>query len=158
MQRHPMTPAGHEKLIEDLRYLKEVARPKIVRDIEDARAHGDISENSEYEDAKERQAHCEGRILELTGRIAAAEIIDIKKVAPSERVIFGTTVVVEDEQSEEQARYRIVGEDEADVKQGLLSVTSPIARALIGKNLGDEVSVETPKGARRFTITDVLYE
>ncbi len=158
MQRHPMTPAGHEKLVEDLRYLKEVARPKIVRDIEEARAHGDISENSEYEDAKERQAHCEGRILELTGRIAAAEIIDIKKVAPSDRVIFGTTVVVEDEESEEEARYRIVGEDEADVKHGLLSVVSPIARALIGRNIGDEVLVQTPKGSRRLTITDVLYE
>jgi len=152
-----MTPAGHEKLLEDLRHLKEVERPKIVRDIEEARAHGDISENSEYEDAKERQAHCEGRILELTGRIAAAEIIDIKKVAPSERVIFGTTVVVEDEESEEEARYRIVGEDEADVKAGLVSVTSPIARALIGRNVGDEVLVQTPRGARRLTITDVLY-
>jgi transcription elongation factor GreA len=152
-----MTPAGHEKLLEDLRHLKEVERPKIVRDIEEARAHGDISENSEYEDAKERQAHCEGRILELTGRIAAAEIIDIKKVAPSERVIFGTTVVVEDGESEEEARYRIVGEDEADVKAGLVSVTSPIARALIGRNVGDEVLVQTPRGARRLTITDVLY-
>jgi transcription elongation factor GreA len=152
-----MTPAGHEKLLEDLRRLKEIERPKIVRDIEEARAHGDISENSEYEDAKERQAHCEGRILELTGRIAAAEIIDIKKVAPSERVIFGTTVVVEDDESEEESRYRIVGEDEADVKHGLLSVTSPIARALIGRNVGDEVLVQTPKGARRLTITDVLY-
>jgi transcription elongation factor GreA len=158
MQRHPMTPAGHEKLIEDLRYLKEVARPKIVRDIEEARAHGDISENSEYEDAKERQAHCEGRILELTGRIAAAEIIDIKKVAPSDRVIFGTTVLLEDEETDEASRYRIVGEDEADVKQGMISVTSPIARALIGKQLGDEVAVQTPKGSRRFTITDVRYE
>jgi transcription elongation factor GreA len=152
-----MTPAGHEKLLEDLRRLKEIERPKIVRDIEEARAHGDISENSEYEDAKDRQAHCEGRILELTGRIAAAEIIDIKKVAPSDRVIFGTTVVVEDDESEEEARYRIVGEDEADVKQGLLSVTSPIARALIGRNVGDEVLVQTPKGARRLTITDVQY-
>src|SRR6185436_12571642 len=135
MQRHPMTPAGHEKLIEDLRYLKEVERPKIVKDIEEARAHGDISENSEYEDAKERQAHCEGRILELTGRLAAAEIIDISKVEPSDRVIFGTTVVLEDDESPEASRYRIVGEDEADVKQGLISVASPIARALVGKEV-----------------------
>jgi transcription elongation factor GreA len=158
MQRHPMTPEGHEKLVEDLRYLKEVLRPKIVRDIEEARAHGDISENSEYEDAKERQSHCEGRIIELGARLAAAEIIDITKVQPSERVIFGTTVVLEDQETDEKSRYRIVGEDEADVKQGLLSVGSPIARALIGKEVGDEVTVQTPRGARRFTITDVQYK
>ena len=152
-----LTPEGYKKLKEEIEYLSNDKRREVAERIRVARQFGDISENSEYEDAKERQAHCEGRILELTGRIAAAEIIDIKKVAPSERVIFGTTVVVEDEESEEEARYRIVGEDEADVKAGLVSVTSPIARALIGRNVGDEVLVQTPKGARRLTITDVLY-
>ncbi len=157
MQRVPMTPEGHQKLQETVRHMKEVVRPGIVQDIEEARAHGDLSENSEYEDAKERQSLCEGRLRDFESRLAAAEVIDIKKVEPSERVIFGTTVVVEDLETEDEVQYRIVGELEADVKSGTISVTSPLARALIGKEVGDEALVRTPKGERRFSINDVLY-
>lgn len=157
MQRVPMTPEGHTKMVEELRLQKEVVRPKIVRDIEEARAHGDISENSEYEDAKHRQSLCEGRIRELEGKVAAAEVIDIKRISPSDRVVFGTTVSIEDLETEEELCLRIVGEDEADVKSGSISVTSPIARALVGKEVGDEAVVQTPRGTRRFTITEVSY-
>lgn len=142
----------------ELANLKEVVRPKIVRDIEEARAHGDISENSEYEDAKERQALCEGRIAELTSQLAMLEIIDVKRLVKSERVVFGTTVALEDQETEDTVRYRLVGEYEANAKAGLISVTSPIGRALIGKNKDDEVVVQTPRGPRRFTIVDVVYE
>ena len=158
MQRHPMTPEGHKKLSETLKYLKEVVRPQIVRDIEEARAHGDLSENSEYEDAKERQSLTEGRIRDMESKLAASEVIDVTKMQPSERVVFGTTVMVEDVETEEESRYRIVGEDESDVKSGLISVLSPIARALIGQEIDDEVTVRAPGGDRKLVITDVLYE
>ena len=158
MQRVPMTPEGYEALQKELTRLREVVRPQIVRDIEEAISHGDISENSEYEDAKHRQGLCEGRILELTGKIGAAEIIDIATIPPSSRVIFGVTVEVEDTETEEVSTYRIVGLDEADVKEGKISVTSPLARALIGKEEGDEVVVQTPRGARRMTINEVRYK
>lgn len=158
MQRVPMTPEGHQKLKITVKHLKEVVRPGIVLDIEEARAHGDLSENSEYEDAKERQSLCEGRVRDLESRLAAAEVIDISKMEPSERVIFGTTVVLEDLETEVELRYRIVGELESDVKQGTISVTSPIARAVIGKEAGDEAVVRTPRGIRRFSINEVLYE
>jgi transcription elongation factor GreA len=157
-QRIPMTPAGHAMLTVELRRLKEHERLKIVRDIEEARAQGDISENSEYEDAKHRQSLCEGRIMELEGKLAAAEIIDVSKLQPSDRVVFGVTVVVEDQETGEEARYRVVGVDEADVKAGLISVSSPIGRALVGKREGDEVTFQSPRGQRRFSITQVLYK
>ncbi len=158
MQRHPMTPEGHKKLSETLKHLKEVVRPQIVKDIEEARAHGDLSENSEYEDAKERQSLTEGRIRDMEAKLAASEIIDVTKMEPSDRVVFGTTVVVEDLESEEQSQYRIVGENESDVKAGLISVLSPIARALIGREIDDEVTVRAPGGDRKMVITDVLYK
>ena len=158
MQRVPMTPAGYAALAAELKYNKETLRLQIVRDIEEARAHGDISENSEFEDAKHRQSLCEGRIRELEGKLAAAEVIDVSRLAPSDRVIFGVTVVVEDLDSGETATYRIVGTDEADVKQGLISVTSPLGRALVGKETGDEVKFEAPGGQRRFAISEVLYK
>ena len=158
MQRHPMTPEGHKKLSETLKHLKEVVRPQIVKDIEEARAHGDLSENSEYEDAKERQSLTEGRIRDMEAKLAASEVIDVTKMEPSERVVFGTTVLVEDLETEEESRYRIVGEDESDVKAGLISVLSPIARALIGREVDDEVIVRAPGGDRKMVITDVLYE
>ena len=158
MQRHPMTPEGHKKLSETLKHLKEVVRPQIVKDIEEARAHGDLSENSEYEDAKERQSLTEGRIRDMESKLAASEVIDVTKMEPSERVVFGTTVLVEDLETEEESRYRIVGEDESDVKAGLISVLSPIARALIGREVDDEVIVRAPGGDRKMVITDVLYE
>lgn len=153
-----MTPAGAARMAAELQNLKEVVRPKIVRDIEEARAHGDISENSEYDDAKERQAHCEGRIVELTSQLAMLEVIDISRLPKSNRVVFGTQVVLEDQETEETVKYRLVGEYEANAKAGLISVTSPIGRGLIGKSKDDEVLVQTPRGPRRFTIVDVLYE
>ncbi|MEC8191558.1 MAG: transcription elongation factor GreA [Myxococcota bacterium] len=158
MQRHPMTPEGHKKLSETLKHLKEVVRPQIVKDIEEARAHGDLSENSEYEDAKERQSLTEGRIRDMEAKLAASEIIDVTKMEPSDRVVFGTTVVVEDLETEEESQYRIVGENESDVKSGLISVLSPIARALIGREIDDEVTVRAPGGDRKMVITDVLYK
>lgn len=157
MDRVPITPAGAVRMQAELAYLKEVLRPKIVRDIEEARAHGDISENSEYEDAKERQALCEGKIGELTGMVAALEIIDVAKLPKSDRVVFGTTVEMEDTDSGESVQYRIVGNYEADAKAGLISVTSPIGRALIGKRKDDEIAVQTPRGTRRFVINEVHY-
>ena len=132
-------------------------RPQIVKDIEEARAHGDLSENSEYEDAKERQSLTEGRVRDMEAKLAASEVIDVTKLEPSDRVVFGVTVVVEDLDTDEEARYRIVGEDESDVKQGLISVRSPIARALIGREVDDEVTVRAPGGDRKMVITEVLY-
>ena len=132
-------------------------RPQVVRDIEEARAHGDISENSEYDDAKERQAHIEGRIREIEARLALAEVIDITKVPPSDRVIFGTTIELEDQDTGDTITYRIVGTEEADVKAGLISYSSPIGRALIGRSVGDEVRFETPKGTRTVVINAVHY-
>lgn len=157
MQRHPMTPEGHKRLSETLKHLKEVVRPQIVKDIEEARAHGDLSENSEYEDAKERQSLTEGRVRDMESKLTAAEIIDVTKLEPSDRVVFGVTVVVEDSETEVEARYRIVGEDESDVKKGLISVLSPIARALIGREVDDEVTVRAPGGDRKMVIIEVLY-
>ncbi len=157
MQRYPMTPTGHALLVAELKRLKEVVRPQIVLDIEEARAHGDISENSEYEDAKHRQSLCEGRTRELGSKIAAAEIIDVTQIEPSDRVIFGVTVEMEDLDTEDELRYQIVGEDYADVKEGRISVKSPIGRALIGKEVDDEITVHTPRGVRKFVITEVHY-
>lgn len=156
-ERVPMTPAGYQKLLADFKYVREVLRPQIVRDIEEARAHGDISENSEYEDAKERQAAAEGRLREIESRLSLAEVIDITKVPPTDRVIFGTTVELEDQDTGDSVSYRFVGTEEADVKNGLISYSSPIGRALIGRMLGDEVRFETPKGTRTVVITAVHY-
>lgn len=156
-QRIPMTPAGYAKVVAEFKHCREVLRPQVVRDIEEARAHGDISENSEFEDAKERQAHLDGRARELESRIAMAEVIDITQVPASDRVIFGVTVEVEDEDSGEVVSYRIVGTEEADAKAGLVSYSSPLARALIGRSKGDEVRFETPKGTRTVVINAVHY-
>ncbi len=158
MQRFPVTPEGYNALEKELRYQKEVNRGQIVRDIEEARAHGDISENSEYEDAKERQAMCDGRIRLLEGQIAAAEIIDVHKLTPSERVVFGTTVRIENVDSGEERQWRIVGEYETDVENGRISYRSPVARALIGRSVGDEVAVPTPGGRQNWEIVEVRYE
>lgn len=155
MQRTPITPIGYQTLVRDLRHLKEVVRPQIVRDIEDARAHGDISENSEYEDAKERQSHCEGRIAEVENLVATADIIDVLKLPRNGRVVFGVTVEIT--RDTDNRKYRIVGESEADVGQGLISFKSPLARALIGRSEGDEVEVPTPGGMQRWEIVEVVY-
>lgn len=157
MERFPMTPTGYQKVIAELKHIKEVVRPQIVRDIEEARAHGDISENSEYEDAKERQAHTEGRIAELENRISRADVIDINTILPTDKVIFGTTVEVEDVDTGDTIKYRLVGTEEVDVRAGLLSYSSPIGRALIGKKVGMEVQFETPRGTRTVIINAVHY-
>ena len=156
MNRHHLTPAGYQKVVDELRHCKEVMRPAIVRDIEEARAHGDISENSEYEDAKERQAHCEGRIAELEGRVASADIIDVTKLPKNDRVIFGSTVVIENGNGERRT-WRIVGEDEASVESGTVSYKSPLGKALIGKNEGDEAVVPAPSGNQNWEILEVHY-
>lgn len=151
-----MTPSGRDKLRADLKHLKEVVRPQVVKDIEEARAHGDISENSEYDDAKERQAHAEGRIREIESRLALAEVIDITTVKPSNTVMFGTTVDVEDDDGNEMT-YQVVGAEDMDVKAGRISYSSPIGRALIGRKVGDEVRFDTPKGQRNVVINAVRY-
>ena len=157
MQRVPMTPEGHKKLEAELKLSKGVLRPGIVKDIEEARAHGDISENSEFEDAKHRQALLEGRIAHLEGMLAAAEIIDVATLTPSERVVFGTRVELLDAETEEELAYRIVGTEEVDIKAGCISFSSPIGKAMIGRSVGDEVTVHTPKGVRTFEILEVHY-
>jgi len=156
--RNPVTPEGYKALVEELKHEKEVVRPQIVRDIEEARAHGDISENSEYEDAKERQAHCEGRIAELEHRVATAEVIDVKKLPVSDRVVFGTTVRIENTETGEERTWTIVGETEADIERGRISFKSPLGKALIGRHEGEEVVVPAPSGKQTWEIIEVRYE
>ena len=157
MQRVPMTPEGHKKLSETVKHLKEVVRPQIVQDIEEARAHGDLSENSEYEDAKERQALIEGKMARLEQLAASAEIIDVTKLIPSERVVFGTTVSLEHVENGTERTWQIVGETEANIEEGQISYKSPLARALIGSSEGDEVEVPAPGGIQRWEIVQVQY-
>lgn len=158
MERNPITPEGYKKLVAELKHHKEVLRPGVVKEIEEARAHGDLSENAEYDYAKDKQGMIEARTAELENMVARAEIIDITKIPRSERVIFGTTVELMDLETEDELEYRIVGTIEADVKAGLISYTSPIARSLIGQSIGDEVRVKTPKGIRTLEILNVRYE
>jgi transcription elongation factor GreA len=153
--RIPMTKAGLQRLKEELKKLKYVERPKIVKEIAEARSHGDLSENAEYHAAKEKQSHLEGRIAQVDDWIARAEVIDVSK-HKGDRVVFGATVTLSDGDGEE-VRYRIVGELEADLKQGRISVTSPIARALIGKSEGDVVQVRSPGGQREYEINAVEF-
>jgi transcription elongation factor GreA len=153
----PMTPRGLVLLKEELRRRKEIERPRIVRAIEEARAHGDLSENAEYSAAKEAQSFNEGRIKELEASIALANVIDPSKLS-GERVVFGATVNLSDGDSGDEVAYTIVGEHEADIKLGLLSVTSPVARALIGREVGDTVQVRTPKGMREYEILEVKFQ
>jgi len=154
--RVPMTKSGLLRLKGELKRLKGVERPKIVREIAEARSHGDLSENAEYHAAKEKQGHVEGRIAQVEHWIASAEVIDVTKHA-GDRVVFGATVHLEDGGSGDQVKYRIVGELEADLKQGKISVTSPIARALIGRSEGDSVAVRTPGGQRQYEIISVDF-
>lgn len=155
-QKIPMTPAGYTRLRAELKQIKEVDRPENVRDIEVALGHGDLRENAEYHAAKEKQSHVEGRILQVEHWIASAEVIDVTKHA-GDRVIFGATVTLSDSDSGDEVRYRIVGELEADLKAGKISVTSPIARALIGRSEGDEVTVRSPGGARQYEIQTIEF-
>lgn len=152
----PMTLRGKKLLDDELKQLLTVDRPTIIKAIEVARGHGDLSENADYSAAKERQSFIEGRIQEINGKLARAQVIDTTNIK-SEKIVFGATVVLEEEESGKQVTYRIVGVDEADVKAGLVGITSPIARALLGKEEGDEVVVHAPKGQIHYTVLSISY-
>jgi transcription elongation factor GreA len=151
-----MTPEGYQKLQEELKHLIRVERPKVVQDIAEARAHGDLSENAEYDAAKERQGFVEGRIAEINGKMARAQVINAADI-DTEKVVFGATVKLFDVESEIESTYRIVGQDEADIKQGLISINSPVAKALIGHRVDDEVHIKVPSGTRIYEIIDIQY-
>jgi len=153
----PITKRGAEKLKQELQRLKTVDRPAVIAAIAEARAQGDLSENAEYEAAKDRQGFIEGRIQEVEGKLSAAQIIDPSALDAGGRVVFGATVELEDEDSGDTVKYQIVGEDEADLKHGLINVSSPIARALIGKEEGDTAEVQAPGGVRRYEVVSVSY-
>jgi transcription elongation factor GreA len=152
----PMTAGGFARLEEELRYLKSTARPEVIRAIAEAREHGDLSENAEYHAARERQSFIEGRVAELEDKIARAEVIDVASLN-GKTVKFGATVTLVDEDTDAEAAYQLVGEMEADVKEGRLSITAPLARALIGKEVGDSVEVMTPAGSKAYEILKVQY-
>ncbi|MEM9937222.1 MAG: transcription elongation factor GreA [Pseudomonadota bacterium] len=156
MQRTPMTAEGHAALDAELKNLKSVERPAIIQAISVAREHGDLSENAEYHAAKEKQSFIEGRIVELEDKLSRAEVIDLERVKGN-RIVFGATVTIVDVDSEEEFTYRIVGEDEADIAQHKISNTSPMSRALIGKQVGDEAEVAAPGGARVYEIADLQF-
>lgn len=158
MSKVPLTVAGAEKLREELHRLKTVDRPWVIAAIAEARSHGDLSENAEYDAAKERQGFIEGRIQEVEGKLSNAQIIDPKLLDADGRCVFGATVEIEDQDSGDGVTYQIVGEDEADIKGGKISVSSPMARALIGKYAGDIAQVQAPGGLREYEIIDVRYE
>lgn len=153
----PMTPESYEKLQQELKQRMRVDRPKVVEDIAEARSHGDLSENAEYDAAKDRQGHIEARIKELNDRIARAEVIDPKTIQ-SEKIVFGATVTLFDVDNENEVVYQLVGEDEADIKQGKISVTSPVGKALIGHKLDDEVRIRVPSGLKVYEVTDIEYK
>jgi transcription elongation factor GreA len=157
LDRVPMTVHGHERLKEELRQLKNVERKKISADIETARGHGDLKENAEYHAAKEKQSFVEGRIQDLEDKLSRANIIDPSKLT-GDRVVFGATVSIVDGETDDKNTYQIVGDDEADLKQGKISISSPIARALIGKESGDEVEIRSPKGVRKVEIVNVAFK
>ncbi|MCC6336055.1 MAG: transcription elongation factor GreA [Myxococcales bacterium] len=156
--RFPITPAGLKRLQEELKHLQSVERPKIAQEIEVARAHGDLRENAEYHAAKEKQGHIEGRIMDLNGWIANAEVIDVSRFKGQDTVLFGATVELMDVENEKKVSYRIVGEFEADLKRRWISVTSPVARGLIGKKVGEVAMVTSPGGQREFEILSVAFE
>ena len=158
MNKVPLTVRGAEKLRAELQQLKSVERPRIIQAIADARAHGDLKENAEYHAAREQQSFAEGRIKEIEGKLSNAQIIDVTKLGANGNVVFGATVDLVDEDSGDELTYQIVGEDEADIKHGLISINSPIARALIGKREGDVATVQAPGGARNLEIVEVRYE
>lgn len=153
----PLTKRGAEKLKEELQRLKTVERQAVIQAIAEARAQGDLSENAEYEAAKDKQGFIEGRILEIEGKLAAAQVIDPSTLDAGGRVVFGSTVDLEDEDTGASVTYQIVGDDEADLKHGLISISSPIARALIGKEVGDVAEVNAPGGLRHYEIVGVRY-
>jgi transcription elongation factor GreA len=156
MERIPMTEAGYKALEDEINHLKTVERPQVIRMIGEARAHGDLSENAEYHAAKERQAFIEGRVMELEDKLSRAEVIDVSKLS-GKTVKFGATVTLADEDTDAKVKYQIVGDVEADAKRGRISISSPIARALIGKAKGDSVEVAAPGGARSYEILKVEF-
>ncbi len=157
MNKVPVTVRGHEMLQSELKQLKSVDRPNVIQAIAEAREHGDLKENAEYHAAKEQQGFIEGRIKELEGKLSNLQVIDVTTVNAAGKVIFGATVDLIDEDKGQEITYRIVGEDEADIKTGLISFTSPIARALIGKNEGDVVEFSAPGGDKQYEIVEVRY-
>ena len=158
MEKHPMTLKGAEKLRAELNELKTAKRPAVIAAIAEARAHGDLKENAEYHAAREQQGFIEGRIKDIESKLSHAHVIDVTTLDAGGKVVFGSSVVVLDLNTNEEKTYQIVGVDEADIKQGMISVTSPVARALIGKIEGDEVALEAPGGTHEFEILEVRYE
>jgi transcription elongation factor GreA len=157
MNKIPITVRGAEKLREELSNLKSVVRPRIIAAIAEARAHGDLKENAEYHAAREQQGFTEGRIKEIEAKLSNCQVIDVSQVNADGKVVFGSTVELEDLDSEQIVQYQIVGEDEADIRENRISITSPIARALIGKREGDAVTVQTPGGVKEFDIRSIRY-
>lgn len=157
MQKYPMTIAGEQALQDELKELKSVARPKVIAAIAEAREHGDLKENAEYHAAREQQGFIEGRIQDIEGKLSNAQVIDVSKIAHTGKVIFGTTVTIINTDTDEEHIYQIVGDDEADIKQNRISVSSPIARALIGKEEGDVVSIKVPSGVVEYEIDEVKH-
>ena len=158
MSKVPLTVRGAEKLRSELNELKGVVRPRIIKAIADAREHGDLRENAEYHAAREQQGFVEGRIKDIEAKLSNAQIIDVKALNAGGRIVFGATVVVVETATDEEHTYQIVGEDEADIREGLISVSSPIARGLIGKSAGDVAFVQAPGGEREFEVLEVRYE
>ena len=151
-----MTQSGYDGLLEELKHLKSVERPLIIRAIAEAREHGDLSENAEYHAARERQSFIEGRVQELEDRLARAEVIDVSKLS-GDAVKFGATVTLADEETDEETTYQIVGQDESDIRSGRLSIAAPLARGLINKTVGDTVEISTPNGSKSYEIVSIRY-
>lgn len=158
MNKYPLTVVGAEKLRAELQQLKSIERPAVIQAIAEARAQGDLSENAEYDAAKEKQGFVEGRIADLEGKLSNAQIIDPTTLDADGRIVFGATVVLEGIENGDTVTYQIVGDDEANIKEGKISVSSPIARALIGKHVDDSVDVQAPGGVRQYEVLDVLYK
>lgn len=157
MSKIPMTVEGFSRLEEELKHLKAVERPAVIRAIAEAREHGDLSENAEYHAARERQSFIEGRVAELEDKISRAEVIDVHKLS-GKQVMFGATVTLLDEDTEEKIKYQLVGQDESDIRAGRLSISSPLARALIGKKVGDTVEVSTPGGSKSYEVVRLAFK
>ena len=157
MSRAPLTLNGAQRLRDELDHLKSVKRPEIINAISEARAHGDLKENAEYHAAREQQSFIEGRIKQLESELSHAEVIDVARLNAGTRVVFGATVTLADMETDEEKRYQIVGDLEADIKLGLIAISSPVARALIGKHEGDAVTIEAPAGQREYEIISVAY-
>jgi len=157
MSKVPLTVRGEALLLEELKELKSVKRPRVIQAIADAREHGDLKENAEYHAAREEQGFIEGRIQDIEGKLGNSQVIDVTKLNPNGKVVFGTTVVLSDLESEDETTYQIVGDDEADLKAGRISYGSPVAKAMIGKEEGDIVGVQAPGGVREYEIMSVQY-